>query len=81
MDENFLVIDVTLNNNMGVLNNCVVFKTNEKGETSIQDIKKIQDALEPRYGNIYLQNRFVNVAVNLGTIEKYSIKEINKYDF
>lgn len=81
INNKILVVDITLNNNMGVLNNCVVFKDNKKGELSTQNIKEIQDLLEPRVGFIGLQNKYTNTTLSLKGIEKYSIKEINLEDF
>lgn len=85
MNDKMLVVDITLKNNRGILNNCVVFKENGvDGQPSIQTIEEIENVLNEKLSKSYMacvQNSYVNASIFISYIEKYTIREIDRDDF
>lgn len=79
-NQEVYVVDFVLKDNRGILKDCALFKSLDKGENSIEDYDQIQEAL--KQDRVYFQNRCVNgCTLPRSNIEGYEIHKIKLRDF
>ncbi|WP_346938265.1 hypothetical protein [uncultured Clostridium sp.] len=70
-----LVVDFIFKDNRGQLNNCIVFKCEDK--VSIQNKQMIKELVETDTNMFMIQNRYINGKTHINNIQCYKIHEID----